>query len=89
MDVAIAGQTLQGPNAPLHTTAFSEFDFPEIFLGYGLIKLALLLVVFSTLNINLFETNLLTPNKRFNRTKILKQFCQLLCVANAISASTI
>ena len=83
MDECIAGQALQGPaNVPLHTSASSEFEHPEIYLSHGLISLALL-AVFTTLNINLFETSLLTPNKRFDRTKILKQFCQLLCTATA------
>ena len=80
MDEYIAAQTafnqtaVGHDNVPLHTTAYSEFDYPEIFLSYGLISRALF-VVFTTLNVNLFETSLLTPNKRFDRTKILKQFC--------------
>ena len=81
----IAAQTAQGNLGPLYNTASSTFEHPEIYLGNGLISLTHI-AVFTSKNILVFKTDL-SSHQIFDRTKILRQFSELVCVATAFPSA--
>ena len=81
----IAAQTAQGNMGPVAATASSIFEHPEIYLGNGLIAHTHI-VVFTSKNIIVFTVDL-KSHKIFDRTKILRQFSELVCVATALPSA--
>ena len=84
-DEMIAEQLTQGNRGPLHSTASSTCIHPEIYLGNGLIALTHI-VVFTSKNIIVFTADI-QSHKIFDRTKILRQFSELVCVAAALPSA--
>ena len=70
---------------PVYDTASATFEHPEIYLGNGMINLTHI-VVFTSKSIIVFTADLKSQTT-IDRTKILRQFSELVCVAPALPSA--